>query len=267
MARSLYLHPIMFLFLFPDNNFCFHILALFTFHYVSILIEKISMCQCAGPIYIPLYFYFNDRLMIAYISDISPHHSFTFHHVSILIWIPENFNYAVNDNTPSSILLYVPLCFHFNRVPSRLFQCFYDLYIPLCLYFNRTGRYTFRLPASFTFHYVSILISALQNLSTGSSLLYIPLCLYFNPEQFCRNRRYKKLYIPLCLYFNDESQHSPGGTEAFTFHYVSILIINAHCRRQNTKCLYIPLCLDFNSNPTNTASLLCLSLHSIMSLF
>ena len=143
----------------------------------------------------------------------------------------------------------------------------FSLYIPLCLYFNQTESLQFLHNFFFTFHYVSILISAWQNLSTGSSLLYIPLCLYFNPEQFCRNRRYKKLYIPLCLYFNDESQHSPGGTEAFTFHYVSILIINAHCRRQNTKCLYIPLCLYFNIHADIFMHWPVFPLHSIMSLF
>ena len=121
----------------------------------------------------------------------------------------------------------------------------FSLYIPLCLYFNQTESLQFLHNFFFTFHYVSILISALQNLSTGSSLLY----------------------IPLCLYFNDESQHSPGGTEAFTFHYVSILIINAHCRRQNTKCLYIPLCLYFNIHADIFMHWPVFPLHSIMSLF
>ena len=148
----------------------------FTFHYISIL-------------------------MIAYISDISPHHSFTFHHVSILIWIPENFNYAVNDNTPSSILLYVP------------FVSILIVYRPSC----------FNASMTFTFHYVSILIGVA--LSTGAWIeilhsimflfnalwlyhrkpllcLYILLCLYFN-GQINRIKKFQvRLYIPLCFYSN-----------------------------------------------------------------
>ena len=152
----------------------------FTFHYISIL-------------------------MIAYISDISPHHSFTFHHVSILIWIPENFNYAVNDNTPSSILLYVPLCFHFNRVPSRLFQCFYDLYIPLCLYFNRCRSLHGSVDWNFTFHYVSILMGKLtesKNFKFDFTFHYVSIPINWPVRVFFQRT---VIYIPLCFYFNLKS--------------------------------------------------------------
>ena len=167
----------------------------FTFHYISIL-------------------------MIAYISDISPHHSFTFHHVSILIWIPENFNYAVNDNTPSSILLYVPLCFHFNRVPSRLFQCFYDLYIPLCLYFNHNDiLLRSAIILIFTFHYVSILIVAAfaeRAIPTSFTFHYVFILIQTTSSSRCL----KIIYIPLCLYFNWKQQ---GTTEAWESDLHSIM--------------------------------------------
>ena len=77
------------------------------------------------------------------------------------------------------------------------------IYIPLCLYFNKGFETVLTYPATFTFHYVSILMQTLKQI----------------PQN-------KEIYIPLCLYFNQTSKSFPSFNPLqFTFHYVSILMM------------------------------------------
>ena len=100
--------------------------AVFTFHYVSILISICSNCFA---------FQF----------------SFTFHYVSILItagWYPVRLLKQ----------LYIPLCLYYNVPRLSPQKQEHNLYIPLCLYFNFRSPVKNSVSLSFTFHYVSILI-------------------------------------------------------------------------------------------------------------
>ena len=57
--------------------------------------------------------------------------------------------------------------------------------------------------------------------------LYIPLCLYFNGASVRGNVSQSQLYIPLCLYFNVRRPSFSSAENSFTFHYVSILMMNS----------------------------------------
>ena len=76
----------------------------------------------------------------------------------------------------------------------------------------------------FTFHYVSILITAPMLYLLCSVEVYIPLCLYFNWLRSSMMLTPLAVYIPLCLYFN---------SVAIKYPWISCLV-------------YIPLCLYFN---------------------
>ena len=78
---------------------------LFTFHYVSILIQLAPQTPYdANSLYIPLCLYFN-------VGGIGRHARFK--------------------------LLYIPLCLYFNLVKFKIINIQFFLYIPLCLYFNK----------------------------------------------------------------------------------------------------------------------------------
>ena len=119
------------------------------------------------------------------------------------------------------------------------------IYIPLCLYFNSSNFAKMSGTSSFTFHYVSILISLICTKFNVNEDIYIPLCLYFNHKRFNFKRYSKFIYIPLCLYFNAQRILATPCPMTFTFHYVSILILTAQ--------LFLPVWV--------------VHLHSIMSLF
>ena len=142
----------------------------FTFHYVSILMRQRSRTvQRSGQLYIPLCLYFNTGIRTSshrskrlYIplclyfnrsdtgSDADDDY-FTFHYVSILIFIPQEVQRSV-------LQLYIPLCLYFNMPSCSASSTAVFLYIPLCLYFNQTRALLQINRQDFTFHYVSILI-------------------------------------------------------------------------------------------------------------
>ena len=101
-------------------------LDMFTFHYVSILIQNIAYFLLCFYVYIPLCLYFNDQR-----------------------WSSVHCQYRV----------YIPLCLYFNQSVHRVIHLSRIwVYIPLCLYFNCLRALHCLSSASFTFHYVSILI-------------------------------------------------------------------------------------------------------------
>ena len=79
---------------------------------------------------------------------------------------------------------------------------FKNIYIPLCLYFNTGIKIPMPTIASFTFHYVSILIE--------SPHLLLPSALKFTFH-----------YVSILIQLASGISYK---TPAFTFHYVSILI-------------------------------------------
>ena len=81
---------------------------------------------------------------------------FTFHYVSIPI------NWPVRVFFQRTVI-YIPLCFYFNLKSGRGLD-FNLLYIPLYLYFNRAVCMSPFQWASFTFHYVSILIGSARGI-------------------------------------------------------------------------------------------------------
>ena len=58
--------------------------------------------------------------------------------------------------------------------------------------------------------------------------------------------RADNVYIPLCLYFNKVLMEDDLTFFEFTFHYVSILIMNTDLSGYVPCYVYIPLCLYFN---------------------
>ena len=77
-------------------------------------------------------------------------------------------------------------------------------------------------------------------------IIYIPLCLYFNEDEPYPDDFFTFIYIPLCLYFNSSTDWRKHGRNAFTFHYVSILMKNMGVLSSELSSIYIPLCLYFN---------------------
>ena len=144
--------------------------SLFTFHYVSILINAPKyVCNSSYFIYIPLCLYFN------------------FINLSIIV---------------TTYIIYIPLCLYFNLGWCETNHRSKRIYIPLCLYFNTyPGICHVRTP-EFTFHYVSILMQEVTNGFCQTNFIYIPLCLYFNSATQAKKARLLSIYIPLCLYFN-----------------------------------------------------------------
>ena len=125
-----------------------------------------------------------------------PFFSFTFHYVSILIPAVFSFEHICNTFTFHYVSILIVQFIQFLHLGSYL-------YIPLCLYFNRSKR----------------------EQREHCAVLYIPLCLYFNLRESARHSSSSALYIPLCLYFNFPHHTAANFSVHFTFHYVSILIM------------------------------------------
>ena len=144
------------------------------------------------------------------------------------------------------------------------------LYIPLCLYSNVSAgnitgsditftfhyvsilmseiRFSASAISAFTFHYVSILIPSRLHNTRRHTALYIPLCLYSN---LCRKGHHGsvlQLYIPLCLYSNEVC--TPGNEAGSRLYIPLCLYSNCRDRRkqQRDHDLYIPLCLYSNTS-------------------
>ena len=101
-----------------------------------------------------------------------------------------------------------------------------------------------QLLCTFTFHYVSILMISSVYGYVDRTYVYIPLCLYFNWIWPVLSRWHMVVYIPLCLYFNSATEEFRSAyIFKFTFHYVSILI----CSRCCWSCFSVPFTFHYVS--------------------
>ena len=173
LAAPFSLHSIMFLFQLSEDDV--NVILDIPLHSIMFLFQSVtsSLILVIHLLYIPLCFYFNQsdsrKILKRYLY-------FTFHYVSISIFLTASciarsvsftFHYvSISINCASNhfigdVLLYIPLCFYFNRIFLSLPRTGYRLYIPLCFYFN--AKMTVNpnpCPSFFTFHYVSISINS-----------------------------------------------------------------------------------------------------------
>ena len=84
---------------------------------------------------------------------------------------------------------------------------------------------TFLSFSVFTFHYGSIQI-LLQQFLILFACIYIPLWFYSNVMAFMMYKHYIVIYIPLWFYSNGLALAGVIISNAFTFHYGSIQILN-----------------------------------------
>ena len=107
---------------------CKHNNVVFTFHYVSILMDNAQKY-----------------------ADLMA--KFTFHYVSILM--------VIVDPSAAALIIYIPLCLYFNGLLSLMLSLPEDIYIPLCLYFNPSSPSLFIF---FLFHPLSVDLSIAINI-------------------------------------------------------------------------------------------------------
>ena len=160
------------------------------FQYVSILINVQIIQSYFIQIYIPICFYFNAC------GDYPPFLPipFTFQYVSILIvanrpvqaCIPAfTFQYVsilicVNVVTSAAIIIYIPICFYFNKYQYEEQPVTYKFtfqYVSILIHFKYKSKSG---SEKFTFQYVSILMVSLPSGLKGLLHIYIPICFYFN---------------------------------------------------------------------------------------
>ena len=80
--------------------------------------------------------------------------------------------------TVTVMFIYIPLCLYFNDSANGRHEKESGIYIPLCLYFNPYSNVPANVSCIFTFHYVSILIAEMKNLTAQHSHLHSIMSLF-----------------------------------------------------------------------------------------
>ena len=170
---------------------CPYVLAIFTFHYVSISTIVFILLE-NHLVYLHSTMYLFQLILFLILSLVG-----TNLHSTMYLFQP-----LLDTLSSPFCIIYIPLCIYFNLYLLPFLLCPTHIYIPLCIYFNNKQVRYVPVILIFTFHYVSISTRLPLMILSSVTIIYIPLCIYFNNNVIMWLFRFARIYIPLCIYFN-----------------------------------------------------------------